>query len=169
MLQPLADMIWVETHKAVRARMPLYTLLGFLLMPLVDGFFMIILKDPEFARRAGLISADVEILRHHYALTLEEWNRRFQVVRSEFVRTKGCKICHVINNALAYTDSGSKLLVDAFQAGSDIYRIAVCSVVKEIVATKIADYRLSRINANPGQTERHTVGVHLRLLRKAVG
>ena len=58
----LADTIWIELHKAIRSRMPLFTALGFLLMPLVDAFFMIILKDPDFARQAGLISAKAQLM-----------------------------------------------------------------------------------------------------------
>ncbi len=58
----LADMIWIETHKATRSRMPLYTTLAFLLMPLFVTFFMIIYKDPEFAREAGLISQKAQLM-----------------------------------------------------------------------------------------------------------
>jgi ABC-2 type transport system permease protein len=58
----LSQAIWVETLKARRSRMPLLTMLGFLLIPLAGGFFMIILKDPEFARRAGLISAKAQLM-----------------------------------------------------------------------------------------------------------
>jgi len=54
--------IWVETLKARRSKMPFLTTLGFMLIPLVGGFFMIILKDPEFARRAGLISAKAQLM-----------------------------------------------------------------------------------------------------------
>lgn len=53
----LAQAVWVETLKARRSRMPLLTALGFSLVPLGGGFFMIVLKDPELARRVGLISA----------------------------------------------------------------------------------------------------------------
>lgn len=53
--------IWVEFLKARRSRMPLLTALGFALFPLGGGFFMVILKDPEFARRAGLISAKAQL------------------------------------------------------------------------------------------------------------
>ncbi len=38
------------------------TALGFALLPLVGGFFMIVLKDPELARRVGLISAKARIV-----------------------------------------------------------------------------------------------------------
>ena len=58
----LTDAIWMELCKARRSRMPLFTALGFLLMPLVDAFFMIILKDPVFARQAGLISAKAQLM-----------------------------------------------------------------------------------------------------------
>jgi ABC-2 type transport system permease protein len=61
-MRDLAAMIRVEALKAVRSRMPLFTGLGFLLMPLVDAFFMIILKDPEMARQAGLISAKARLI-----------------------------------------------------------------------------------------------------------
>ena len=54
--------IWVELLKARRSRMPLLTALGFSLAPLAGGFFMIVLKDPDVARRMGLISAKVQLL-----------------------------------------------------------------------------------------------------------
>ena len=41
--------------------MPWLTALGFSLAPLVDGLFMVILKDPERARSMGLISAKAQI------------------------------------------------------------------------------------------------------------
>jgi ABC-2 type transport system permease protein len=57
----VAQAIWVELLKARRSRVPLLTALGFSLFPLAGGFFMIILKDPEFARRVGLISAKAQL------------------------------------------------------------------------------------------------------------
>jgi ABC-2 type transport system permease protein len=42
--------------------MPLLTMLGFLMVPFMGGFFMIILKDPEFAQRVGLISAKAQLV-----------------------------------------------------------------------------------------------------------
>jgi ABC-2 type transport system permease protein len=57
----LAQAIWVETLKARRSKMPLLTALGFMLVPFVGGFFMLILKDPELARRIGVISAKAQL------------------------------------------------------------------------------------------------------------
>ena len=54
--------VWVELLKARRSRVPVLTALGFSMLPLVGGFFMIILRDPEMARRAGLISAKAQLL-----------------------------------------------------------------------------------------------------------
>ncbi|MCP4197650.1 MAG: ABC transporter permease subunit [Proteobacteria bacterium] len=58
----LIQATWVELFKARRSNMPLLTGIGFLLVPLVGGFFMIILKDPELARRAGLISTKAQLM-----------------------------------------------------------------------------------------------------------
>jgi ABC-2 type transport system permease protein len=57
----LAQAIWVETLKARRSKMPLLTALAMLLIPLVGGLFMIIIRDPEFARQMGLISTKARL------------------------------------------------------------------------------------------------------------
>lgn len=57
----LAQAVWVEFLKARRSKMPLLTALGFSMVPLSGGFFMIVLKDPEMARRVGLISAKAQL------------------------------------------------------------------------------------------------------------
>jgi ABC-2 type transport system permease protein len=53
---------WVELFKARRSKMPLFTGLGFLMIPFVGGFFMIVLKDPELAKQSGMISAKAQML-----------------------------------------------------------------------------------------------------------
>ena len=58
----ITQAVWVEMLKARRSRMPLLTALGFSLVPLAGGFFMIVLKDPELARRVGLISVKARII-----------------------------------------------------------------------------------------------------------
>lgn len=58
----LAQAIWVEFLKVRRSKMVLFTALGFALLPLGGGFFMIVLKDPEMARRVGLISAKAQLM-----------------------------------------------------------------------------------------------------------
>ncbi|MDA8216481.1 MAG: ABC transporter permease [Dehalococcoidales bacterium] len=53
--------LWVELLKARRSKAPWLTLLGFSLLPLAGGLFMIILKDPEWARNSGLISTKAQL------------------------------------------------------------------------------------------------------------
>lgn len=45
--------------------------------------------------KSGLVTADLEILRQHYALTLHHWNQRFQAQRQHFERIKGETFCRM--------------------------------------------------------------------------
>jgi ABC-2 type transport system permease protein len=58
----LIPALQVELLKVRRSRMPLFTVLAFSLAPFAGGFFMIVLKDPELARRLGMISAKAQIV-----------------------------------------------------------------------------------------------------------
>jgi ABC-type transport system involved in multi-copper enzyme maturation permease subunit len=60
-MNAFAAALWAEALKARRSKMPWLTALGFSLAPLAGGFFMIILKDPEYARSLGLIGAKAQI------------------------------------------------------------------------------------------------------------
>ena len=57
----LKSSLWAETLKMRRSKVPLFTSIGFLILPLVGGLFMIILKDPEAAKSMGLISTKAQI------------------------------------------------------------------------------------------------------------
>ncbi len=61
-MRNLAQAVTVEVLKARRSRVSIFSALGFALLPLVGGFFMIVLKDPELAQRVGLISAKARML-----------------------------------------------------------------------------------------------------------
>jgi ABC-2 type transport system permease protein len=58
----ITQAIWVELLKARRSKMPLLTVLAFSLAPLAGGFFMFIMKDPDLARRMGVISLKAQII-----------------------------------------------------------------------------------------------------------
>ena len=58
----LTQAIWVELLKARRSKMPLLTVLGFSLAPFAGGFFMVVMKDPDLARRLGIISAKAQLV-----------------------------------------------------------------------------------------------------------
>jgi ABC-2 type transport system permease protein len=57
----LAAALWTETLKFRRSKAPWLSALGFSLAPLVGGLFMVILKDPQLARRMGLLATKAEI------------------------------------------------------------------------------------------------------------
>ncbi len=54
--------LYAELLKAVRSRVPWITAAGFSLAPIAGGLFMIILKDPEQARRLGIIGAKAQFV-----------------------------------------------------------------------------------------------------------
>lgn len=60
-MNPFFQALWAETLKARRSKISWLTAAATLLLPLVDGLFMIILKDPVRAQSMGLISAKAQL------------------------------------------------------------------------------------------------------------
>jgi ABC-2 type transport system permease protein len=60
----LSDMIWVEMRKAIRSRMPLWTALGSLFMPLGIAFLIFVARNPEISQKLGLISAKANLIAY---------------------------------------------------------------------------------------------------------
>ena len=52
----------VESKKLFLSKVPLITMLAFLLVPFIGSFFMYILKNPDLARKLGFISAKAQIM-----------------------------------------------------------------------------------------------------------
>ncbi len=67
--------LWAEALKARRSRVTLLTAIAFLSLPIVDGLFMFILKDPARARAMGLIS-----LKAQLTAGVADWPTFFQVL-----------------------------------------------------------------------------------------
>ena len=67
--------LFTETLKMRRSKVPLFATLGFSIVPLMGGLFMVILKDPEAARSWGLISAKAQI-----AAGTAEWSSMFNLL-----------------------------------------------------------------------------------------
>jgi ABC-2 type transport system permease protein len=53
--------LWAEALKAYRSRVMLITATVITLLPVMDGFFMVILKNPEQARVMGLIGTKAQL------------------------------------------------------------------------------------------------------------
>ena len=60
----LSDMIWIELRKAIRSRMPLWTALGSLFMPLGIAFLIFVSKNPEISQKLGLISVKANLIAY---------------------------------------------------------------------------------------------------------
>ena len=60
----LSDMIWIELRKAIRSRMPLWTALGSLFMPLGMAFLIFLARNPELSRKLGLVSAKANLIAY---------------------------------------------------------------------------------------------------------
>ena len=61
-MNTLISMIWIEQLKAMRSKMPLYTALGSLVMPLGIAFLLFVSKNPEISRKLGLISTKATLM-----------------------------------------------------------------------------------------------------------
>jgi len=67
--------LWTEGLKMYRSKVPLFTALGFLIIPLVGGLLMIILKDPEAAKSMGLISTKAQLM-----VGVADWPAFFNII-----------------------------------------------------------------------------------------
>lgn len=65
MLAELGAALWAETLKARRAHMPLLTLAGFSLAPLMGALFMKILLDPMWAAHFGALTTKAQFSAAH--------------------------------------------------------------------------------------------------------
>lgn len=63
-MKSFTDMIWVETQKALRSRMPLWTALGSLFMPLGIALLIFISKNPQIAQKLGIISVKANLMAY---------------------------------------------------------------------------------------------------------
>ncbi len=57
----LSSALWAEALKARRSKLLWLTALGFSLAPLMGGLFMIVLRDPEWARSVGILGTKARL------------------------------------------------------------------------------------------------------------
>ncbi len=63
-MNSLGDMIWIESRKAIRSRMPLWTAIGSMVMPLGIAFLIFVAKNPQLSQKLGLISAKANLVAY---------------------------------------------------------------------------------------------------------
>lgn len=61
-MNQLSDMVWIESRKALRSKIPFFTSLVALFMSLGVAFLIFISKNPELSRKLGLISAKANLM-----------------------------------------------------------------------------------------------------------
>jgi cyclopropane-fatty-acyl-phospholipid synthase len=69
------------------------------------GYIPAMSETMAAVERQGLYSADVEVLRLHYAKTLAEWHRRFLEHRNEFSERLGERFCRMWEFYLAISEA----------------------------------------------------------------
>ena len=60
----LSDMLWIELRKVLRSRLPLFTTLGSLVMPVGIAFLIFLAKNPELSQKLGLVSAKANLIAY---------------------------------------------------------------------------------------------------------
>jgi ABC-2 type transport system permease protein len=60
----LAAMLWIEQRKALRSKMPLWTALGSLVMPMAIAFLIFAARNPAISQKLGLISAKANLIAY---------------------------------------------------------------------------------------------------------
>jgi ABC-2 type transport system permease protein len=61
-MDDLLSLTWIELRKALRSRMPLWTALGSLFMPLGIAFLIFVARNPQVSQQLGLVSAKADIV-----------------------------------------------------------------------------------------------------------
>jgi ABC-2 type transport system permease protein len=61
-MNAFSDMLWIEFRKTLRSRMPLFTILGSLVMPMGIAFLIFVSRNPEVSRKLGLISIKANLM-----------------------------------------------------------------------------------------------------------
>lgn len=63
-MQELSAMIWIELRKAWRSRLPLWTGLAALVLPLGIAFMIFVARNPQLSQQLGLISAKANLVAY---------------------------------------------------------------------------------------------------------
>jgi len=61
-MNDLSAMIWIELRKVIRSKMPIFTTIGALLMPLGIAFLIFVSRNPDISRKLGLVSAKASLM-----------------------------------------------------------------------------------------------------------
>jgi ABC-2 type transport system permease protein len=83
-MSELPDMLWIEFRKAIRSKMPLWTTLGSLFMPLGIAFLIFIARNPEISQKLGLVGSKANLV----AYSAIDW-KSYLVLLAEIISAGG--------------------------------------------------------------------------------
>ena len=63
-MSELSGMLWVEFRKAVRSRMPLWTSLGSLFLPIAITFLLFVARNPDLSHKLGLVGEKANLVAY---------------------------------------------------------------------------------------------------------
>ncbi len=63
-MSELSGMLWAEFRKAIRSRMPLWTSLGSLFLPMSIAFLLFVARNPEISQKLGLVGAKANLVMY---------------------------------------------------------------------------------------------------------
>jgi cyclopropane-fatty-acyl-phospholipid synthase len=103
------------------------------------GYIPALSEIMRAVERSGLLLADIEVLRLHYAQTLKAWRERFEANRSEAVAVAGEQFCRMWEFYLAGSEAAFRY------QGLVVFQLQLVKVIDALPTTR--DYML--------ETERH--------------
>lgn len=92
------------------------------------GYIPAMSEAMRAVEHSGLVTADVEVLRLHYARTLAAWQTRFQAVRDRFRERKGERFCRMWEFYLGACEAAFRwrdLVVFQFQLARSLTAVPV--------------------------------------------
>jgi ABC-2 type transport system permease protein len=63
-MNDLQNMAWIELRKAIRSKMPLWTALGSLFLPIAVGLLVLLAKNPQLSGKLGLLGTKSNLLAY---------------------------------------------------------------------------------------------------------
>jgi ABC-2 type transport system permease protein len=63
-MNDFTDMLWIETRKVTRSKLPIFTVLGSLFMPVGIAFLIMVAKNPRIANSLGLVGAKANLMAY---------------------------------------------------------------------------------------------------------
>ena len=66
-MSELSGILWVEFRKAIRSRMPLWTSLGSLFLPIAIAFLLFVARNPDLSHKLGLVGEKANLVAYSSA------------------------------------------------------------------------------------------------------